>query len=124
AHRTNDCVACHMPARQPTDISHTVTTDHWIRRRPAGGQEGANASQLAFLPLEDFFHAAGIGEQGVAHISLGIRSNRPANLAHGMELLRKAFEQEPDNPRWQYWFGYALRKQEKNSEAIDRLIKA
>jgi len=31
-----DCVGCHMPKRRPSDVVHTVMTDHRIRRRPGG----------------------------------------------------------------------------------------
>ncbi|HVJ79931.1 MAG TPA: multiheme c-type cytochrome, partial [Planctomycetia bacterium] len=27
-----DCVSCHMPTREPTDISHAAATEHWIHR--------------------------------------------------------------------------------------------
>lgn len=30
----NDCVSCHMPRRQATDIAHAAITDHRILRRP------------------------------------------------------------------------------------------
>jgi hypothetical protein len=36
-HRVNeDCTSCHMPKRRPQDVVHTVMTDHFIRRDPAG----------------------------------------------------------------------------------------
>ncbi len=30
-----DCAACHMPKRRPSDAIHTLVTDHFIQRRPA-----------------------------------------------------------------------------------------
>ncbi|HVG25189.1 MAG TPA: hypothetical protein VND45_13615 [Thermoanaerobaculia bacterium] len=39
AHRVNgDCTSCHMPKRRPQDVVHTVMTDHFIRRDPAGAE--------------------------------------------------------------------------------------
>ena len=32
-----DCVSCHMPKRRASDVVHAVMTDHYIRRRPPGG---------------------------------------------------------------------------------------
>jgi predicted CXXCH cytochrome family protein len=32
-----DCAGCHMPRRRTQDVIHAVMTDHWIQRRPPGG---------------------------------------------------------------------------------------
>jgi predicted CXXCH cytochrome family protein len=32
-----DCVGCHMPKRRTLDVVHAVMTDHFIQRRPSGG---------------------------------------------------------------------------------------
>jgi tetratricopeptide (TPR) repeat protein len=33
ADRQDNCVFCHLPRGEPSDVQHTVFTDHWIRRR-------------------------------------------------------------------------------------------
>lgn len=37
----NDCVACHMPQRRPTDVIEVTMTDHLIRRHPVGAESTA-----------------------------------------------------------------------------------
>jgi Flp pilus assembly protein TadD len=32
----SDCAGCHMPKRRPSDVVHTVMTDHRIQRQPGG----------------------------------------------------------------------------------------
>ena len=41
-----DCAVCHMPTREPTDISHEQATDHNIQRRPSTTAPGLRLRDL------------------------------------------------------------------------------
>lgn len=48
-----DCVACHMPKRRPSDVVHTVMTDHLIRLRPGGPELVAPRAEAEAPVLTD-----------------------------------------------------------------------
>jgi predicted CXXCH cytochrome family protein len=86
-----DCAVCHMPTREPTDISHEQATDHNIQRRPS---ITASALRLRDLEASDELlpvgHvSAGDRELGLAYAQLAEHGNQKyAEKAH--RLLEKA----------------------------------
>ena len=112
AHRASDCITCHMPKRDPKDIQHTTTTDHWIRRdaifQSPPRSEGPPRPPDHYVALIDFFGVATTGEQGVAHVMFGHTWRRADYLEQGLNLLGEARRGDPNNPRWLYWASLAL----------------
>jgi hypothetical protein len=54
----DDCIACHMPRINPSDVAHTAMTDHRIPRRPgrpARPTSPARPALVAGLALASFF---------------------------------------------------------------------
>jgi tetratricopeptide (TPR) repeat protein len=86
-----DCTACHMPARQTTDISHEQTTDHDIQIRPSGA-----GSMLPLTDLDESDELVPVGEAptggrelGLAYAQLAEHGDREAG-EKALSLLRKA----------------------------------
>jgi predicted CXXCH cytochrome family protein len=84
-----DCAACHMPTREPTDISHEQATDHNIQRWTL-----ASALRLKdFAASDDLLPVGNVSvgdrELGLAYAQLAEHGNKEARekAAH---LLRKA----------------------------------
>jgi tetratricopeptide (TPR) repeat protein len=92
ADEQNDCVACHMPRGRPTDVQHTVFTDHWIRRpvaEPVAPHKPAPAGPVRLQPF--WSEPKPNTEQlGLAHVSFAFAKGGRANLDKGIELLRNA----------------------------------
>ncbi len=63
AHRDNDCVACHMPRRDDTEIRHASVSDHRIPRRPDAPTPPPARPQPGQMPLV-LFHKDLDGGQG------------------------------------------------------------
>ncbi len=86
-----DCAVCHMPTREPTDISHEQATDHNIQRRPSITVSALPLRNLEapdeLLPVGNV--SAGDRELGLAYAQLAEHGNqRTAEKA--FHLLRKA----------------------------------
>lgn len=86
-----DCAACHMPTREPTDISHEQATDHNIQSRPS-----TIASPLRLADLENLVELVPVGnvsagdrELGLAYAQLAEHGNQSAG-AKALRLLGKA----------------------------------
>jgi predicted CXXCH cytochrome family protein len=86
-----DCAACHMPTREPTDISHEQATDHNIQRRPL-----TEASRLRLADLENSIELVPVGkisagdrELGLAYAQLAEHGNQKAG-EKAFHLLQQA----------------------------------
>ena len=86
-----DCAVCHMPTREPTDISHEQATNHNIQRRPATTPSALRLRNLAetdeLLPVGNV--SAGDRELGLAYAELVERGNQRAG-EKAFRLLLKA----------------------------------
>ena len=86
-----DCAACHMPTREPTDISHEQATDHNIQRRPSTGATTLRLADLEgsieLVPLGNVL--AGDRELGLAYSQLAEHGNQRAG-EKALRLLEKA----------------------------------
>jgi hypothetical protein len=58
-HKENDCVACHMPARDSTEIIHTTVIDHRVLRKPDGALPQPVAPKPGQSPLVAFHKPPG-----------------------------------------------------------------
>ena len=89
-----DCAACHMPTREPTDISHEQVTDHNIQRRPSTTSSAFRFRDLAdsdeLLPVGNV--SAGDREFGLAYAQLAEHGNQKA----GEKALRLLLKAEKD----------------------------
>jgi len=80
-----DCAACHMPTREPTDISHEQATDHNIQSRPSTA-----ASTLRLADLENSIELVPVGNVSAGDRELGLAYAQLAE--HGNQRAReKAF---------------------------------
>jgi Tetratricopeptide repeat/Cytochrome c554 and c-prime len=86
-----DCAACHMPTREPTDISHEQATDHNIQSRPSTLE-----STLRLVDLENLVELVPVGnvstgdrELGLAYAQLAEHGNQRAG-ENAFRLLGKA----------------------------------
>jgi tetratricopeptide (TPR) repeat protein len=85
-----DCAVCHMPTREPRDISHEQATDHNIQRRPAA------SPLLRLTDIEESGELLPVGnvsvgdrELGLAYAQLAEHGNQKAG-EKAFRLLRKA----------------------------------
>jgi predicted CXXCH cytochrome family protein len=86
-----DCAVCHMPTREPVDISHEQATDHNIQRRPSITASALRLKDLEasdeLLPVGNV--SAGDRELGLAYAQLAEHGNQKA-AEKAFRLLEKA----------------------------------
>ena len=86
-----DCAVCHMPTREPTDISHEQATDHNIQSRPSTTASGLRLRDLGasdeLLPVGNV--SVGDREFGLAYAQLAEHGNQRAG-EKAFRLLQKA----------------------------------
>ncbi len=98
----DDCVACHMPQRRPSDVIHTVMTDHWIRRRPGGPELVAPREKeppSVFVGMEFLFpDSAPQGQLGEVYKSVAVlrAASGTAALEHLERSLAAARPESPE----------------------------
>ncbi|HEX6986002.1 MAG TPA: cytochrome c3 family protein [Planctomycetaceae bacterium] len=99
--KEDSCVACHMPARDTSNVSHVTQTDHRVLRNPESAPQAAAepaADTLTFFDRAD--RRLGQWERGRA-MGLGawthlVRTDRPPSPALG-KFLHGLVEQVPDD---------------------------
>jgi tetratricopeptide (TPR) repeat protein len=97
AARDGDCVACHMPRVESSNVGHAVTTEHWIRRmqNPVIVPEGdATTLRTASRPPIGFWGDEPDGQLGAALVTGTDYINDPSMLEHGIRLLEKQLQHE------------------------------
>jgi Flp pilus assembly protein TadD len=106
-HAGEDCVACHMSARRPSDAIHVTTTDHRIRRIPDRDTPVAPAEKnSANLPPYRGpvlpYYPASIPADSDAQLYLAVAQVKDqANLAQGVTDLENAIAQfRPARPEF------------------------
>jgi tetratricopeptide (TPR) repeat protein len=86
-----DCATCHMPTREPTDISHEQATDHNIQSRPSTAASSLRLTDIEvsdeLLPVGNV--SVGDRELGLAYAQLAEHGNRKAG-EKAFQLLQKA----------------------------------
>jgi Flp pilus assembly protein TadD len=86
-----DCATCHMPTREPTDISHEQATEHNIQSRPSTAASALRLTDIEasdqLLPVGNI--SVGDRELGLAYAQLAEHGNRKAG-EKAFQLLQKA----------------------------------
>jgi Tfp pilus assembly protein PilF len=97
ADREGQCVVCHMPRGPTSNVSHTVFTEHRIRRRPAppspdSPAQAGHAVKPAWVVLRDFWKdtRCATEREGIAHVAYALSKGGRPNLDRGIELLQQA----------------------------------
>jgi predicted CXXCH cytochrome family protein len=102
-----DCAACHMPTREPTDISHEQATDHNIQRRPTITTSPLRLKDLEvsdeLLPVGSI--SAGDREFGLAYAQLAEHGNQKAG-EKAFRLLQKAEKAGASDVQFHTQFGF------------------
>jgi predicted CXXCH cytochrome family protein len=97
---TDDCVACHMPRRDSSNIAHTSVTDHRIPRRPASetAHPPARALRPEQLPLTRFHAPTALLDErdlGVALARLAVGRQAPPLATLALPRLDDALAEYP-----------------------------
>jgi len=86
----DNCVECHMPRGQTSDIQHVVFTDHSIRRKPFGsGVAPASDSELVPYPS----YTATTRDLALAYAVVALRDHNTADRERAFPLLKQAAPQ-------------------------------
>ncbi len=88
ASRGEDCIACHMPAGEVTDVAHAVYTDHSIPRSANAKKLIGGAEERELVPF--WGEPARPRELGLAYLRIANRQNSAAGFARAFELLKRA----------------------------------
>jgi tetratricopeptide (TPR) repeat protein len=103
----SDCVACHMPQGETSDVLHVNFTDHWIRKDPQAPAQHAPKD----AELQDFF-----GEKdSAANLRLGMAylqyfeetTNARKDLDRAVSLLTAGLKIDPTYEQALYALGKA-----------------
>jgi len=108
--KQTDCIGCHMPPVQSTDIAHTQATDHRILRRAESGFEDVQPG--TFTQLNEFPPQKGpasLRDQALAWASLA-KSGAGFAERHADRLLPRAVAQNPEDPAVLLAYAYAEQK--------------
>jgi tetratricopeptide (TPR) repeat protein len=127
-----DCVSCHMPRLQSSDVAHTAITDHRILRRPESRREDAKVSEspaqldhaLNAFPSDaldrkdpQFSRDLALALTRLAESSTTDRPTRIKLTGDALPLLDAAVKACPDDvPTWQAR-GYVLWQQNRKEDA-------
>lgn len=107
-HERGDCIACHMPQGNTSDVVHVNFTDHWIQKKRFVAQ--AVPADTA-IGLRDFFnetdHDAGL-RLGIAYLRYyEIARKSTAFFERALVLLQKGVEKNPQHTSGRFHLGLA-----------------
>ncbi len=93
-----ECTGCHMPQQRPSDVIHTVMTDHFIRvprgTPKAPAQEEHDGNTLPYAGEVALYYPSSLPETPDNQIDLAIAQvTQQSNLATGPGRLARAIEQ-------------------------------
>ena len=97
---TDDCVACHMPPRDSSNIAHTSVTDHRVLRRPTSetGHTPPRPLRPEQVPLTRFHAPTGKLDErdlGVALVRIAVGRQAPPIAALALPRLDDALIEHP-----------------------------
>lgn len=122
-----DCLACHMPASNSTDIAHTQVTDHRILRRShlsPRRQGDVNNSLMSLLPFPDSIEA----EHDVRDLALAWQALANSGVAaaepHAETLLRSAAIKFPNDAEVLSGLAYVEQRNGSTGKAQDLYRRA
>ncbi len=104
----SDCIACHMPQGNTSDVVHVNFTDHWIQKAPFATQPAHTDTAIA---LKDFFGE----EDEAAKVRLGIAYLRYFEVSRkeqtyfnrAVALLQEGLQKYPEHESGRYHLGLA-----------------
>ena len=94
----DDCVRCHMPSRQATDVAHAAITDHRIARRPATLAATETAISIAawHQPPPELSDR----NLGLAYFNTAKQKQSGPDFEQAFQLLSKLPPAQKDAPVW------------------------
>lgn len=100
----DDCVGCHMPRRQASDITHAAITDHRILKNPGINIPTAETRVLSAWqpPLPQFAER----NLGLAYFHIARQNNSGSDFQHAFDILSKQPHQK--DPEASAALGYML----------------
>ena len=110
-----NCVACHMPARRPSDAIHVTMTDHWIQRRPMFQNPDKENHTPYQGPVIPFFTESDSLTLAIANIT-GLTPSVP-------DLYRAHLRRDPNDVSTLAALGNALFRLNRRGQAIPILEK-
>jgi predicted CXXCH cytochrome family protein len=119
-HKQPDCISCHMPNSQSSDVAHTQVTDHRIPRnpQPAAATQSASSSALpslvAFPDTPD--SAKDTRDLALAWQSI-VTSGMTMAQPQAEKVLRAALRESPSDPALLVALAYAAQQRGNLSEA-------
>jgi tetratricopeptide (TPR) repeat protein len=93
---SQDCAACHMPKRRPSDAIHVMVTDHLIQKRPATGQSGPlverhDGNTPPYRGRVELYYPSRLEKTPENELSLAVAQvKHEANLDEGLRQLEAA----------------------------------
>jgi predicted CXXCH cytochrome family protein len=114
-----DCVECHMPTLQSSDVAHTQVTDHRISRRPQLSRQMQDAAMQKSPPRMHPFPASqevDPRDLALAWVSL-VERGKPADESQERQLLITALKQQPDDSALLSALGYLEQKRGATEKA-------
>jgi Tetratricopeptide repeat/Doubled CXXCH motif (Paired_CXXCH_1)/Cytochrome c554 and c-prime len=117
-HKKNpDCVSCHMPRIQSSDVAHTQATDHRILRYPKAPTEiDQNLKEPELKPFSPTSAIPDDRDLALAWQSLA-EGGMEAALSQAQRFLPKALAEKPDDPELLTAMGYLEAKHGKIQQA-------
>jgi predicted CXXCH cytochrome family protein len=121
-HKQPDCVSCHMPASQSSDVAHTQVTDHRIPRIPQPPAAAATKSaSSSALPTLIPFPATPDSAKDTRDLALAwqsiVTSGMTLAQSQTEQLLRAALRESPHDPALLLSLAYAVQRRGNLSEA-------
>ena len=113
-----DCAVCHMPTRNPTDISHEQSTDHNIERLPSPDAPPVDLSRegarINLVP----FNAAKVGDRdlGLAYMQFAKQGDQASGM-RALALLQSASKHGSEDSEMHLELGFLDQKAGKSPEA-------
>ncbi|WP_420454420.1 tetratricopeptide repeat protein [Rubrivirga sp.] len=128
---TTGCVSCHMPRVEADDAPHSSFTDHWIRvvEGPVRGERPEVGRSGVVAPLAEADREGTVGGlyEGMAAVTLGVRSQQPDALARGAQFVQIALDRLDEPRAWhdaRFLLGVALLQAGRATDAVAPLRRA
>ncbi len=93
--KQEDCVACHMPRRQASDVTHAAVTDHRIAKRP-GELGNPNAASSLVVAWHDPRPELVDRNLGLAYFNAARQGNSAQDFQRAYEILARLPDKDKD----------------------------
>ncbi len=92
--KEDDCVACHMPRRQASDVTHAAVTDHRIMKRP--GEPGNLNAATSLVAWHDPRPELVDRNLGLAYFNAARQGHSAQDFQRAYEILARLPDKEKD----------------------------